>query len=118
MFDKIFGYFGLFGLILLSGCSDIRGLYGIDPPTPFDKYQTINTLLDKEGLRLACLQYEQIEVLRYNLTCVKFCEGIKVCGNETRISEERDCGIINPLKTEPIITNINGECLIYRIVKK
>ena len=117
---------GLFSLILLSGCCSFKELhyvYDKDCPEtwqyqPEPNFEELNELLDKAGLQLGCYEFEQIEVLRYNLTCPNVClEGD--CEPVIIISEVNKCWHnIEPIKSEPISTYVNGSCLHYSIIKK
>lgn len=81
----------------------------------------IDEVLERDNLKLSCKEYQQEEVLRWNITC-------NITGTDfymdeysyikSELSEEkRDCGWYQTISQEAVIIKINNECLRYEIVK-
>jgi len=84
-------------------------------------------LLEQKGLQLTCKEFEQIRVTKFNTTCGEYnlCGGGffgDECTNVPQTSyiedSEKECLFGGIISVEPVITNINGECLRYEIIKK
>ena len=84
----------------------------------------ISEVLDRDGLKLICKEYEQIPVTKFNTTCSFLSCFLQPCNERDRSydsyidDKETDCGWGRKESVKAVIVNINGECLKYEIVKK